>query len=385
MKWILLLSFFFTKIFSYSQTTLIPDPYFEQALINLGLDSGPIDGLIPTSNISTLSSLNVSYGNISDLTGIEDFISLTVLKVGHNQLSSINVTQNTLLTEFECHFNQISTIDVSQNTNLTYLVVGENNLTSLDVSQNTSLVELWCWANQITFLDVTNNPSLKLLYCYTNQIPNLDFSNNPLLEHVICTDNNIVSVNLQNCPNLLRFWGGNNQLSNLDLSQNPLLEYLRCNHNLLTVLDVSYLPNLKQIRCNNNQISELNFSNNPDINEVWADTNHLDCFNMHNGANWKIQNAISFQVEGNPNLTCIEVDNVSYSNNVWTLIDPQISYSLDCDNYCSTASILELGNQNRILVKIIDYLGREVSETTNSPVIYIYDDGSTQQYINTNY
>ena len=55
--------------------TVVPDANFEQALIDLGLDSGPLDGMVPTSNINLLTSLDVSEKNI----GIEHFTAHTVL------------------------------------------------------------------------------------------------------------------------------------------------------------------------------------------------------------------------------------------------------------------------------------------------------------------
>ena len=47
------------SVCGFSQT-VVPDANFEQALIDLGLDSGPLDGMVPTSNINLLTSLDVS-------------------------------------------------------------------------------------------------------------------------------------------------------------------------------------------------------------------------------------------------------------------------------------------------------------------------------------
>ena len=58
---------------SFCQTTAIPDPNFEDALIDLGLDVGPIDGFVPTANIDTVVELNVDYEFIGDLTGDRSF------------------------------------------------------------------------------------------------------------------------------------------------------------------------------------------------------------------------------------------------------------------------------------------------------------------------
>ncbi|HEX9600729.1 MAG TPA: hypothetical protein VF985_04515, partial [Mariniflexile sp.] len=63
----------------FSQNTAIPDPYFEQALIDLGLDSAPLNGFVPTANISSVTSLGIPVKSISDLTGIEAFTSLMFL------------------------------------------------------------------------------------------------------------------------------------------------------------------------------------------------------------------------------------------------------------------------------------------------------------------
>ena len=57
----------------------MPDDNFEQALIDLGYDTGAPDDSVPTANINTVLSLNVNSKNISDLTGIAAFASLVSL------------------------------------------------------------------------------------------------------------------------------------------------------------------------------------------------------------------------------------------------------------------------------------------------------------------
>ena len=61
-----------------SNFTYVPDDNFEQALINLGYDN-VLDDYVITANINTVTYLNVSFSNIVDLTGIEDFTALTSL------------------------------------------------------------------------------------------------------------------------------------------------------------------------------------------------------------------------------------------------------------------------------------------------------------------
>jgi Leucine-rich repeat (LRR) protein len=84
--------FFCLSVAAFGQNTLIPDPNFEQALIDLGYDTAPINGSVPTANISSVTNLSVIDKNISDLTGIEDFTALTVLGCSNNQISNLDLS-----------------------------------------------------------------------------------------------------------------------------------------------------------------------------------------------------------------------------------------------------------------------------------------------------
>ena len=177
MKKLLILLFLGFTLVGFSQITQIPDPNFEQALIDLGYDTAPINGSIPTANISSVTDLNVINKNIADLTGIEDFITLTFLYCGGNQLTSLDVSNNTALTFLYCGGNQLTSIDVSNNTALTFLNCDDNQLTSLDLSNNTALTVLGCSFNQLTSLEVSNNTALYQLFCDDNQLTSLDLRN----------------------------------------------------------------------------------------------------------------------------------------------------------------------------------------------------------------
>lgn len=187
-----------------AQYTMIPDVNFENKLIALGIDSGATDGKVLTNNINKLTSLDVSYSSIADLTGIQDFVALTNLNCGNNKLTAL---------------------DVSKNLALTNLYPSSNQLTTLDVSQNLALVNLQCWNNQITSLDVSKNIALTSLGCSNNQLTTLDISKNAALTYFNCSSNNLLSLNLKN--------GKNTLLTDITLSSNP---DLRC----ITVDDAAY-------------------------------------------------------------------------------------------------------------------------------------------------
>jgi len=174
-----------------AQTTLIPDANFEQALIDRGYDTGTPDGSVPTANISSIDTLNIWSKGISDLTGIEDFVALTRLLCAANQLTSLDIGNNTGLTSLYCGANQLTSLDISNNTGLTSLYCDNNQLTSLDLSQNTALTSLDCRSNQLTSLDVSNNTALTFLICSYNQLVclNVKNGNNTNMTWFVATDN----------------------------------------------------------------------------------------------------------------------------------------------------------------------------------------------------
>jgi len=209
-----LLLLFCSPLFLMAQQTYVPDDNFEQALINLGYDI-VLDDSVTTLSIDTVTYLGVSVLNISDLTGIEDFTNLTYLGCNDNQLTSLDISQNTALTELKCHGNQLTSLDVSQNTALTELKCHGNQLTSLDISNNIALTYLGCNNNQLTTLDVNNNTALSQLFCYSNQISNLDVSNNTSLTRFYCYDNQLTSLDVRN--------GNNQNFINFYSAINPSL------------------------------------------------------------------------------------------------------------------------------------------------------------------
>lgn len=210
--------------------TYVPDDKFEQALIDLGYDSGELDDYVLTTNIESVTFLDISNRFISELTGIEDFSSLEKLYCRENHILTIDVSQNTNLILLDCAVNPLLNIDISNNSLLEYLDCDANLLANLDVTQNTNLTYLNCSGNQITNLDITKNTQLRELRCSYTQLKNIDLSQNTLLVLLFC-------------------W--NNQLSAIDISKNTLLTNLSCLNNRLTfeslepamgIANLSYSP-----------------------------------------------------------------------------------------------------------------------------------------------
>ena len=110
---------------------------------------------------------------------------------GRDSEDSYNITDMseikyfTSLTTLECYDNQLTSLDVSNNAALTHLYCSGNQLTNLDVSNNTALVELECSMNQLENLDVSKCTALTYLGCGTNNLTSLDLSKNTKLNDCI--------------------------------------------------------------------------------------------------------------------------------------------------------------------------------------------------------
>ena len=142
----LILLFSLLPLFTIAQQTYVPDDAFEQALIDQGFDN-VLDDSVNTNNINGETALYIIQKGIFDLTGIEGFSSLTVLDCSHNELTSLDVSQNNLIESLSCSSNELSALDLTLNTALEILKCNSNGITALDLSQNSALNQLLCYNN----------------------------------------------------------------------------------------------------------------------------------------------------------------------------------------------------------------------------------------------
>lgn len=268
------LLFLFILFYGFTQAQVfVPDDNFEQALIDLGYDDA-LDDYVSQINIITVTSLDVSYRGILDLTGINGFLSLEELDCGYNALTSLDISDNIDLTHLDCNSNLLTELDVTGQPALISLGCDNNQLTSLDLSQNTELVYLDCSANQITSLDVTMCPSLFELECQENSLSSL-LTNNPVLETLMCYDNNLSSLNVSGNMAMKQFWCYENNLTSLDVSQNTALEGFGCHYNQLSEIDITNNTALLDFDCTGNQLTELNVTQNTALTFLSVRENNL--------------------------------------------------------------------------------------------------------------
>ena len=367
---------------TFGQTTLIPDPNFEQALIDLGYDN-VLDGQVLTNNINTIDSLPLSGLTISSLSGINNFSALEFLNCEDCELTTIDLTNNSNLKYVNLTNNFLTSVNVSGLNLLSTLNLLYNQLSNIDISTNISLQNLDISQNLISNINVQSNSSLKNLDCSNNQLTALDLSNNLLLENLDCGNNSISSLNLGSLSSLVSLNCIYNLLTTLDVSQNQSLSVLNSSHNNLLTVDINGSMSLQTISLDFNQIMELNCSGTPLLKQLSMYSNNLNCLNIKNGnyTNWN-----NLAIQNNPNLFCIQVDDsVWASSNLSNWLDAQHAFSEDCNNACST-SFLDITenmlNYKKQLVKTINLIGQEVKPIPNTLYIKVFSDGTVEKVVN---
>lgn len=373
--------------------TFIPDANFEQALIEMGYDSGSTDGFVYTVAIDTITSLDVSNRNILDLNGIKAFAVLESLDCSENELavldisdlplkklscfsnrlSTLNVTTNDVLTELNCGDNQLSSLNVDQNQDLQRLVCDNNNLTTLDLIMNLDLIALNFSSNHITSfgLEIVNNTQLKILNGANNNlttleligydmlesldvadnyIPSLDaLSETTVLKRLNCSGNYLTELELVANEELLEVNCDLNQIESLNLETNTALLILSCNDNKLTELITENNPSLLGISVGANKLKELDLEMNSLLTNVNIDNNLFDTLNL--AANDSLR-VLSF---ANNNIDSLKTDNLrkltslTSSINKLRYLDLSLNDSLvELRSSNNSISSLDL-NKNRLL------------------------------------
>ena len=144
------------------------------------------------------------------------------------------------------------------------------------------------------------------------------------------------------------------------------------NKDIVELTGIEDFTALTDLFCYDNQLQTLDLSNNPNLFEVNCSNNQLISLSVKNSNPTGMWYFIAID---NPDLLCVEVDNIAYANYSW-LIDNTAVFSTNCN----TSGITER-NFTKKVVKIIDLFGREVMNQTNQPLFYIYDDGTIEKIV----
>ena len=291
-------------------------------------------------------------GNQIQQLNLNKNVKLTSLEVGNNQLTRLDVSKNYDLGALSCYGNELTDLYLKENSELTYLNAGDNAIELLDLRKNLKLRRLVVSDNRLTALDVTNNTQLVAIEAVDNEIDAIDLGNNPLLHTLTISDNKLKTLDLGINVNLRWLRAERNQLRSVLFGESGLLQLVEVGKNQLTFLKLLDFPLLIELSAANNQLEwvdipashelqQLNLSHNsleggldlsnlPRLRILWLDHNLLSTLSISNGSNHLISNAYNINLIDNPNLNCVEVDDIAFANRMFTLRDAHTLYSEDC-------------------------------------------------------
>ena len=168
----LLLILLCLPIIGFGHNVNIPDVNFKAYLVGISMINTNGDTEIQVSEATAFNgAINCNSLNIFDLTGIEAFTALTSLDCNSNQLTSLDVSNNTALTILRCSFNQLTSLDVSNCVFLEQIYAMYNQITIFNISQNSFLYHFTFSNNPVYCLNLANGNNLNFIDCNVFMTP----------------------------------------------------------------------------------------------------------------------------------------------------------------------------------------------------------------------
>lgn len=308
MKKLCFLSIIFLLNFSiYGQIINIPDVNFKNKLLHYSpsIDTNH-DGEIQVNEASSVLNLDLSWLNISNLEGIQNFVNLKILKCnannihnlsvvtlmhledldcGKNQMNSLNISGLNNLINLDCNHNNLNSINLSGLSNLEKLFVFDNAISSLDLSVLPKLTWLWCSNNQLSSLDLSNKSNLLYAFCDSNKIENLNLIGTTHLSSLSCGDNQLTFIDTNQLTELINLECYSNKISSINLLPMSLATHISCGFNPISILNLNGLLNLSSlaiestlvstIDCSQSGVTQLFCTDNPNLTSINVKNNHI--------------------------------------------------------------------------------------------------------------
>ena len=276
--------------------TNFPDEVFRYWLLGQTYGS---DGILTPIEIASVDYINVSSRNIKSLQGIGFFTALTRLYCDYNQLTSLDLSGCTMLTELQCYRNQIKgagmdalVANLPTVSNGTMKVINHNDVQNVMTTTQVAAAKAKGWTPCYEYsiwgrsewreyagsiaIDKVNFPDENFRKYLLSQ----SYGNDSILTETEIANISEINVHgkdikslkgIEFLTNLNYLYCFSNQLTSLDVSKNTRLTKLNCYGNQLTSLNVSGCTNMINLYCNNNKLTSL------DVSECTALTT-LECY-----------------------------------------------------------------------------------------------------------
>ncbi|MEQ3663021.1 MULTISPECIES: T9SS type A sorting domain-containing protein [unclassified Olleya] len=354
----------------------IPDANLKSNLVsNPAINTNGDNDIQTAEAINYTGAINVSNLDISNSQGIEAFVNITSLDISNNNLETLDLSSNIALTSLQAQNNNLVSLNIKNTnnnaiSNANFNVSNNYALYCVEVDNVSYSQTNWTNVNAYTIFSldcdtaIVNIPDTSLKTSLLNNIvinsngdseiqvseaksftggAYLGFNGIQSIEglqafaYITSLDldnNNISNMDLRAHKYLTNIYISNNPLMTLNIDGLKLATSIVVSYTGLTNIDVSTITNLQYFEAQYvHNLGNLDFSSNLDVNYIYVSGNSLANIDLRTGTN--VANNLYIETIGSPNLTCVFVDDPSFSqsNSFKNSITEFYQLDSECTNF----------------------------------------------------
>ncbi|WP_338671708.1 LapB repeat-containing protein [Listeria seeligeri] len=234
-----------------------PDEAFAKVIALQVTGSDDTSQVVTQTQLDSVTTLDASSKNITDVTGINELANLTSINLSENQLTSIApITGLSALSIINLSDNLLNSVDLTSAQNLP-------NLSSLNLSDNPTITKISIVDQpKLATVDasITNGQSSLLKEINLSNLPQLtlagkNFSN---MVNFSSYSTELTTVNLASLPKIGTVDLSSNNITDINIQDMTLVNYVNLETNQISdISNLVNLPALTNLQIGTNQISVL--------------------------------------------------------------------------------------------------------------------------------
>ncbi|WP_270998361.1 LapB repeat-containing protein [Listeria seeligeri] len=231
-----------------------PDEAFAKVIALQVTGSDDTSQVVTQSQLDSVTTLDASSKNITDVTGINELTNLTSINLSENQLTSIApITGLSALSIINLSDNLLNSVDLTSAQNLP-------NLSSLNLSDNPT----------ITKISIVDQPKLATVDATISN------GQNSLLKEINLSNLPVLTLAGKNFSNLVNFSSYSTELTTVNLASLPKIGTVDLSSNNITDINIQDMIIVNYINLETNKISDINnLVNLPALTNLQIGTNQL--------------------------------------------------------------------------------------------------------------
>ncbi|WP_270994895.1 LapB repeat-containing protein [Listeria seeligeri] len=231
-----------------------PDEAFAKVIALQVTGSDDTSQVVTQTQLDSVTTLDASSKNITDVTGINELTNLTSINLSENQLTSIApITGLSALSIINLSDNLLNSVDLTSAQNLP-------NLSSLNLSDNPT----------ITKISIVDQPKLATVDA------SITNGQSSLLKEINLSNLPQLTLAGKNFSNMVNFSSYSTELTTVNLDSLSKISTVDLNSNNIKDINIQNMTLVNYVNLETNQISDIsNLVNLPTLTNLQIDTNQI--------------------------------------------------------------------------------------------------------------